>query len=115
MYSVRTIVFVIGLFVLLLCSTRVGTTQTTCNPTWVSTTAYTAGMKVSLNGINYTANFWTQGQSPPLTMADREVVNHGPATGHAADRVAAVVADRARPRGTQPLFTTPATLQASMA
>ena len=38
--------------------------QTTCNPAWNSTTAYTGGMKVSLNGINYTANFWTQGQNP---------------------------------------------------
>jgi chitodextrinase len=52
------------LFFLLLCMARVGVAQTTCNAVWNSTTAYTAGMKVSLNGINYTANFWTQGQSP---------------------------------------------------
>jgi len=54
----------LGVFLLLLCMAHVGAAQTTCNPTWNSTSVYTAGMKVSLNGINYTANFWTQGQSP---------------------------------------------------
>ena len=54
----------LGVFLLLLCMAHVGAAQTTCNPPWNSTSVYTAGMKVSLNGINYTANFWTQGQSP---------------------------------------------------
>jgi chitodextrinase len=54
----------LGLFFLLLCMARVGAAQTTCAPTWNSTSVYTAGMTASLNGINYTANFWTQGQSP---------------------------------------------------
>jgi hypothetical protein len=35
-----------------------------CSPTWVASQIYTAGNKASLNGINYTANFWTQNQSP---------------------------------------------------
>ena len=64
MKSARKIQCAFGLVFLLLCLARVGAAQTTCNPTWVSTTVYTGGMKVSLNGINYTANFWTQGQSP---------------------------------------------------
>lgn len=64
MYSARKIQCALGLVFLVLCLARVGAAQTTCNPTWVSTTAYTGGMKVSLNGINYTANFWTQGQNP---------------------------------------------------
>lgn len=65
MNSTHKIQSVLGLFFLLLCLSRVGTAQTTtCNPTWNSTSVYTAGMNVSLNGINYTANFWTQGQSP---------------------------------------------------
>jgi len=64
MNSARKIQSGLGLFFLLLCLARVGAAQTTCNSPWNSTTAYTAGMKVSLNGINYTANFWTQGQSP---------------------------------------------------
>jgi chitodextrinase len=64
MRSTHKIQSALGLFLLLLCMARVGAAQTTCNATWVSTTVYTAGMKVSLNGINYTANFWTQGQSP---------------------------------------------------
>src|ERR671913_2375271 len=64
MRSTHKIQSALGLFLLLLCFARVGAAQTTCNPTWVSTTAYTGGMKVSLNGINYTANFWTQGQTP---------------------------------------------------
>src|SRR5829696_6026161 len=64
MTSIRKIQCALGLCLLVLCMARVGAAQTTCNPVWNSTTAYTAGMKVSLNGINYTANFWTQGQSP---------------------------------------------------
>src|SRR5919106_1278850 len=64
MKSTLKIQSVLGLFLLLVCMARVGAAQTTCNPTWSSTSVYTAGMKVSLNGINYTANFWTQGQSP---------------------------------------------------
>jgi hypothetical protein len=35
-----------------------------CSPVWVASQIYTAGNKASLNGINYTANFWTQNQSP---------------------------------------------------
>src|SRR6185295_4937452 len=59
----RKIQIGIGLFVLLLCTARVGAAQT-CAAPWSSTSVYTAGMTASLNGINYTANFWTQGQSP---------------------------------------------------
>lgn len=36
----------------------------TCAPAWSSTQVYTGGNQVSLNGVNYTANFWTQGQNP---------------------------------------------------
>src|SRR4051812_3762163 len=36
----------------------------TCAAPWNSTTAYNGGAQVSLNGVNYTAAFWTQGQSP---------------------------------------------------
>ncbi len=74
MNSGRKIQCALGLVFLLLCLARVGAGQTTCNPTWISTTAYTAGMKVSLNGINYTANFWTQGQNPSTN-------NGGPGSG----------------------------------
>jgi len=74
MNSGRKILCALGLCLLLLCVARVSAAQTTCNPTWVSTTAYTAGMKVSLNGINYTANFWTQGQNPSTN-------NGGPGSG----------------------------------
>src|SRR5919205_205827 len=74
MHSARKIQCGLGLVFLLLCMARVGAAQTACNPTWVSTSVYTAGMKVSLNGINYTANFWTQGQSPATN-------NGGPGSG----------------------------------
>ena len=73
MNSARKIQCGIGLVFLLLCMARVGAAQT-CNPTWVSTSVYTAGMTVSLNGINYTANFWTQGQNPATN-------NGGPGSG----------------------------------
>lgn len=64
MNSARKIQCGVGLVFLLLCVARVGAAQTACNSPWNSTSVYTSGMKVSLNGINYTANFWTQGQSP---------------------------------------------------
>src|SRR6185369_8896413 len=73
MNSARKILSCLGLVCLLLCVQRVGAAQT-CSPTWSSTTVYTAGMTASLNGINYTANFWTQGQNPSTN-------NGGPGSG----------------------------------
>ena len=37
---------------------------TTCAAAWSSGTVYTAGEQASENGINYTANWWTQGNDP---------------------------------------------------
>lgn len=36
----------------------------TCASAWSSGTVYTAGQQASENGINYTANYWTQGNDP---------------------------------------------------
>lgn len=58
----------------LLCFAHAAPAQTTCPAAWNSTSVYTAGMTVSLNGIKYTANFWTQGQSPATN-------NGGPGSG----------------------------------
>ena len=74
MNSVRKIQCALGLVFLLLCLARVSAAQTTCAAPWNSTSVYTAGMQASLNGINYTANFWTQGQSPATN-------NGGPGSG----------------------------------
>jgi chitinase len=38
--------------------------QTTCAAAWVATTAYTTGQVASVNGNNYTAAYWTQGNNP---------------------------------------------------
>jgi len=73
MNSVRKIQIGLGLFIVLLCMARVGNAQTCASP-WNSTSVYTAGMTASLDGINYTANFWTQGQSPATN-------NGGPGSG----------------------------------
>ena len=73
MNLVRRIQIGLGLCLLLLCMARVGAAQT-CAAPWNSTSIYTAGMTASLNGINYTANFWTQGQSPATN-------NGGPGSG----------------------------------
>jgi chitinase len=35
-----------------------------CAPAWASATVYTKGNQASQNGRNYTANWWTQNQSP---------------------------------------------------
>ena len=37
---------------------------TACAAAWSSTAVYTAGDQASENGINYTANWWTQGNDP---------------------------------------------------
>jgi chitodextrinase len=46
----------------------------TCAPTWSASQVYTAGHQASLNGINYRANWWTQGQNPATN-------NGGPGSG----------------------------------
>src|SRR5215470_4879622 len=74
MHSTRKIQFGLGVFFLLLCMSHVGAAQTTCASTWNSTQVYTAGNTASLNGINYTANFWTQGNNPSTS-------NGGPGSG----------------------------------
>jgi chitinase len=38
--------------------------STTCAAAWSSTAVYTAGNQASESGINYTANWWTQGNNP---------------------------------------------------
>jgi hypothetical protein len=38
--------------------------QSTCSTTWTATAIYTGGQTASLNGENYTANWWTQGNNP---------------------------------------------------
>jgi hypothetical protein len=38
--------------------------STTCAAAWSSTTVYTAGEQASEDGINYTANYWTEGNDP---------------------------------------------------
>ena len=35
-----------------------------CAATWSASAVYTAGMTANVNGINYIANYWTQGQNP---------------------------------------------------
>ncbi|AIF48633.1 carbohydrate-binding protein [Dyella japonica] len=44
--------------------TGTGGSSGSCAAAWVSSTAYNGGAVVSENGINYTANWWTQGNDP---------------------------------------------------
>jgi predicted chitinase len=41
--------------------------DTACAAAWNSTSVYTSGMTVSLDGHNYEAKWWTQGEQPPGT------------------------------------------------
>jgi chitinase len=50
--------------VLALASGPAAQAATACAATWSSTAVYTAGNQASENGINYTANWWTQGNDP---------------------------------------------------
>jgi chitinase len=47
---------------------------TACATAWSSTAVYTAGMQASENGVNFTANWWTQGNDPATN-------NGGPGSG----------------------------------
>ncbi|MGA2434834.1 MAG: carbohydrate-binding protein, partial [Bryobacteraceae bacterium] len=47
---------------------------TACYTAWVSTTAYNGGATVSYASVNYTANWWTQGNEPDTN-------NGGPGSG----------------------------------
>ncbi|HSC80196.1 MAG TPA: glycosyl hydrolase family 18 protein [Chitinolyticbacter sp.] len=35
-----------------------------CHPTWTSSGVYTGGQRVTYNGVNYEAKWWTQGDNP---------------------------------------------------
>jgi chitinase len=50
--------------VLALASGPAAQAATTCAAAWSSSAVYTAGNQASENGINYTANWWTQGNNP---------------------------------------------------
>jgi chitinase len=50
--------------VLALASGPAAQAATACAAAWSSTAVYTGGMQASENGINYTANWWTQGNDP---------------------------------------------------
>jgi len=49
---------------LALAGAPVAQASTTCAAAWSSTTVYTAGDQASEGGINYTANYWTEGNDP---------------------------------------------------
>ncbi|HEX3957344.1 MAG TPA: carbohydrate-binding protein [Trebonia sp.] len=60
--------------VLALASGSAAQAATACAAAWSSTAVYTAGNQASENGINYTANWWTQGNDPATN-------NGGPGSG----------------------------------
>src|SRR5882757_3826021 len=55
-----------ALFVSLAVLVNAGSAQAApqCGAVWKAASVYTGGMKVSQYGVNYTANYYTQGQSP---------------------------------------------------
>jgi len=69
-YSVLAVCF--GLALLIGCPRSAS--ATTCATAWSSTAIYTVGMTASENGINYVANWWTQGNDPATN-------NGGPGSG----------------------------------
>lgn len=48
----------------LIAASRPAAASTTCFAAWSASATYTGGQTASLNGANYTANWWTQNQSP---------------------------------------------------
>jgi chitodextrinase len=47
-----------------LCGLAAPAQAQTCAPAWSASQVYTSGNQASLNGVNYTANFWTQNNNP---------------------------------------------------
>ncbi|QLG89187.1 lamin tail domain-containing protein [Chitinibacter bivalviorum] len=43
-----------------------------CNAEWVATNTYVAGNKVTRNGVNYQAKWWTQGNDPVSNSGDAQ-------------------------------------------
>ena len=54
----------IGGTVIALASAPAAQAATTCAAAWSSSTVYTGGQQASENGVDYTANYWTQGNDP---------------------------------------------------
>jgi chitinase len=54
----------IGGSVLTAASASAAPAATTCAAAWSATTVYTGGQQASENGIEYTANYWTEGNNP---------------------------------------------------
>jgi chitinase len=61
--KMRRVLGLLGLVALIAFAAPSAQAQT-CAPTWSSSQVYTAGNQASLNGINYQANWWTQGENP---------------------------------------------------
>jgi hypothetical protein len=53
-----------GFAILCLLATPARAQGQSCAPTWSSSQVYTGGNQASENGINYQANWWTQGEDP---------------------------------------------------
>src|SRR5689334_13520223 len=89
MTSTRKIQSGLGLVFLLLCTAHIGAAQT-CAAAWNSISVYTAGMTASVNGVNYTANFWTQGQHPATNNGEpgtgQPWTSNGPCSGSSGGR-----------------------------
>jgi hypothetical protein len=68
----RIVLSLLGALLLILSAATA--TGTACYTAWVSTTAYNTGNTVSYAGVNYTANWWTQGNEPDTN-------NGGPGSG----------------------------------
>jgi hypothetical protein len=69
-----TLGLIIGGSVLALTAGSAAQAATACASAWSSTAVYTAGMQASESGINYTANWWTEGNDPATN-------NGGPGSG----------------------------------
>ncbi len=69
-----TLALAAGGSVLALASGPAAQASTACVAAWSSTAVYTAGQQASENGINYSANWWTQGNDPATN-------NGGPGSG----------------------------------
>jgi chitinase len=54
----------VGGSVIALASAPAAQAAATCAAAWSSSTVYTVGQQASENGVDYTANYWTQGNDP---------------------------------------------------
>src|SRR6202021_1809448 len=79
--SQRSLLLVCMTLSLIGISTPKASAQAACYAAWNAATAYNGGQTASYSNVNYTANWWTQGNNPSTNNGGRAPRAPGPPSG----------------------------------